>query len=223
MTEGMSAGEAMLLGNGGMGGSWAWIVILLLAFNGGFGNRGYADSNLARIQDVYASNDLQGIRTGINNLGNGIADATFALNNNILSQSNLLQRDLFGGFNNVQFAVEGAKDAVKDCCCTTQRNIDAVRYENALNTSAITTTDTANTQKILDKLCSMEINAKDAKIAELSAMLQTANLGISQRDQNTFIRNQNEVLINTLRPCPIPAYQVQNPYVSTYNGCGCMY
>ena len=41
MTEGMSAGEAMLLGNGGMGGSWAWIVILLLAFNGGFGNRGY--------------------------------------------------------------------------------------------------------------------------------------------------------------------------------------
>lgn len=215
MTEGISAGEAMMLGNGGMGGSWAWIVILLLAFNGGgFGGRGYADSNLARIQDVYASNDLQGIRTGINNLGNGIADATFALNNNILSQSNLLQRDMFGGFNNVQFAVEGVKDAVKDCCCTTQRNIDAVRYENAMNTSAITATDTANTQKILDKLCSMEINAKDAKIAELSAMLQTANLGISQRDQNAFI-------IGALAPkAPVPAYQVANPYAA-YNGSGC--
>ena len=216
MTEGMTAGEAMMIGNGGMGGSWAWIVILLLAFNGGFGGRGYGDSNLARIQDVYASNDLQSIRGAINNLGNGIADATFALNNNILSQSNLLQRDMFGGFNNVQFAVEGVKDAVKDCCCTTQRNIDAVRYENALNTSAITSTDTANTQKILDKLCSMEINAKDQKIQELTALLGDARLSISQRDQNA-------VLINTLRPSPIPAYQVQSPYVSTYNGCGCMY
>lgn len=215
MTEGMTAGEAMMIGNGGMGGSWAWIVILLLAFNGGFGNRGYGyDSNLARIQDVYASNDLQGIRTGINNLGSGIADATFALNNNILSQSNVLQRDMFGGFQNVGVAVEATKDAVKDCCCTTQRNIDALRYDTAQQTYAITTNETSNTQKILDKLCAMESNAKDAKIQELQALLGRAELGISQRDQNAFI-------IGALAPkTPVPAYQVANPYTA-YNGSGC--
>ena len=216
MTEGMSAGEAMLLGNGGMGGSWAWIVILLLAFNGGFGGRGYGDSNLARIQDVYASNDLQGIRTGINNLGNGIADATFALNNNILNQSNLLQRDLFGGFNNVQFAVEGVKDAVKDCCCTTQRNIDSVRYDNSQNTFAITKAIHEEGEATRALIAKNEIQALRDKIAEQSQKIQSTQFTISQQAQN-------QAIIGALRPAPIPAYPVQSPYVSTYNGCGCMY
>lgn len=196
------------------GDSWAWIIILLFALGGGgFGGRGYADSNLARIQDVYASNDLQSIRSGINNLGNGIADATFALNNNILNQSNLLQRDMFGGFNNVQAAVEVTKDTVKDGTYATARNIDALRYDTAQQTHVITTTDTANTQKILDKLNSIELNAKDQKIQELTALLGDARLGISQRDQNA-------VLINSLRPCPVPAYQVPNPYCNCNCGNG---
>lgn len=40
------------------------------------------------------------------------------------------------------------------------------------------------------------------------------NLGISQR-------NQNDYLVNTLRPCPNPAYIVDNPYCcNSNNNCG---
>lgn len=217
MTEMSPADVSAVMGNHygygdgfGFGGGAIWVILLFALFNGGaWGNRG---TDCARIQDVYASNDLQSIRSGINNLGNGIADATFALNNNILSQSNLLQRDMFNGFNNIQGAVEVTKDTVKDGTYATARNIDALRYDTAQQTHAITTTDTANTQKILDKLCAMEINAKDQKIQELTALLGDARLGISQRDQNS-------VLINTLRPCPVPAYQVANPFCNCNNGC----
>ena len=205
MTEGISAGEAMMLGNGGCGGSWAWIVILLLAFNGGFGNRGYGDSNLARIQDVYASNDLQSIRGAINNLGNGIADATFALNNTIVNGHNTLGRDMMAGFGTVNGAIA------------------QVRFDNAQNTTAITNAIHYEAEETRKLITQNKIEALQGKIAEQGQLLQSANLAISQRDQNTFIRNQNEVLINALRPAPIPAYQVQSPYVSTYNGCGCCY
>lgn len=202
MTEGISAGEAMMLGNGGMGGSWAWIVILLLAFNGGFGGRGYGDSNLARIQDVYASNDLQSIRTAINNLGNGIADATFALNNTIVNGHNTLGRDMMAGFGTVNGAIA------------------QVRYDNAQNTTAITNAIHYEGEETRKLITQNKIEALQGKIAEQSQMLQSANLAISQRDQNAFIRNQNEVLINTLRPAPHPAYVVANPYCNCQCGCG---
>lgn len=103
------------------------------------------------------------------------------------------------------------------CCCTTNRNIDSVRYQMAQDTCAITTNATQNTQKILDKLCVMESNAKDQRIADLTAGLQTANFQLSQQAQSANI-------INTLRPTPIPAYITCSPYqaANVYGyGCGC--
>lgn len=217
MTDGVSAGEAMMLANGGMGGNWAWIIILLLAFGGnGFGRNG----DNARIQDVYASNDQQTLMDQIRGITYGQSDSTFALNNSILTQSNMLQRDMLGGFYNLN-------NTMQNCCCETNRNIDAVkyenaqnssltRYENAQNTCAITNairTDGEETRKLLIQ---NKIDELRAKVAEKDQQLQSANFALSQQSQNATI-------INALRPNPIPAYTVQNPYVSTYNGCGCLY
>lgn len=221
MTEMSPADMSAVMGNHmgygygyGFGGEFVWVILLIALLGGGFNNgRG---SDVARIQDVYASNDLQSIRTAINNLGNGIADATFALNNNILNQSNLLQRDMFGGFNNVQFAVEGVKDAVKDCCCTTQRNIDSVRYDNSQNTFAITKAIHDEGEATRALIAKNEIQALRDKLAEQSQIIQSTQFAVSQQAQN-------QAIIGALRPAPVPAYQVQSPYVSTYNGCGCLY
>ena len=62
----------------------------------------------------------------------------------------------------------------------------------------------------------MEANAKDQRIADLTASLQAANGQISQLSQTANI-------INAVRPFPVPAYQVQSPYVGTgyAYGCGC--
>lgn len=208
-------GDAMLLANQNNGGWWMWIILLffLIGGNGGWNNR---DSNVARIQDVYASNDNQSLRTAVNSLGNGIADATFALNGNIMGGFCNTQRDIMQG----NFAIEkGLTDnryvlgnainegrfAQQQCCCETNRNIDGVRYDGAMNTAAITTNATCNTQKILDKLCSMEANAKDAEIAALRQQLSAAHLAVSQQAQNAQ-------LISAIRPYPAPAYVVSSPY-----------
>lgn len=149
-----------------------------------------------------------------NNLGNGIADATFALNNNILAQSNLLQRDLMGGFANVGNAVNDARFASQQCCCETNRNIDAVRYEGSQNTCAITTNATANTQKILDKLASMEFNAMKSENENLRmALANERNINIQYM--------QTKDIIGAVRPFPVPSFQVGSPYGVATNVCPC--
>ena len=57
-----------------------------------------------------------------------------------------------------------------------------------------------------------EIDAKDDKIAYLTAKLNKADLAASQAAQNTY-------LISELKPCPQPAYVVPNPYCN----CGSCY
>lgn len=92
--EGLSASDvAMLAGNeNGFGGSSAffWIFALLILAGGGlngFGNRGYGDygqyATAASQQDILFSSKFSDLDNKIDRLGNGIADATFALNNSI--------------------------------------------------------------------------------------------------------------------------------------------
>ena len=140
-----------------------------------------------------------------------------------------------GTGNNLAQAIAESTFAAKDCCCTTNRNIDgvkyelskgidnnryeltrnvdALRYDTAQQTCAITTNATANTQKILDKLCQMESNAKDNEIARLRSDLQAAQLTLAQS-----VQTQN--IVNTLKPPPVPAYVVGNPYCNCGNIAG---
>lgn len=104
-----------------------------------------------------------------------------------------------------------------DCCCTTNRNLDAVRYENARNTCDIVNAIKADGDATRALMTQNEIQS-------LRDELQTANFQLSQQAQNA-------TLISTLRPTPIPAYQTCSPYESAYmysrcgngynNCCGC--
>lgn len=231
--EGTSVGlgDAMLLAQNGanMNGancSWfVWIFVLFLLLGGNGWNRQGGD--YATQAQVYASNDQQTLMSQIRDLnnsnfqlGNGISNATFSLNNtiangftNAMRDSFALQNNVMGGIANIAQAVNENRFAAQQCCCETNRNIDGVRYDAALNTSNINTAATANTQRILDKLCSMEANAKDAEIAALRQQLSAANLAVSQQAQNAAI-------IQAVRPFPAPAYVVANPYCGS-NVCGC--
>ena len=204
-------------GYGWGGGMWfAWILILFVLM-GGWGN-GFGVRNAQAGFDVASQFDYQDIKNGIRGIQQGLCDGFYAQNTTMLQGFNGMQRDLCQGFAAVNAGINENRFAQQQCCCETNRNIDAVRYENAQNTCAITTNATGNTQKILDKLCQMEANAKDQRIADLTASLQAANGQISQLSQTANI-------INAVRPFPIPAYQVQSPYVGNgyaYGyGCGC--
>ena len=63
---------------------------------------------------------------------------------------------------------------------------------------------------ILDKLCQMESNAKDNEIARLRSDLQAAQLTLAQS-----VQTQN--IVSTLKPPPVPAYVVGNPYCNCGN------
>ena len=199
-------------GYGWGGGMWfAWILILFVLM-GGWGN-GFGGRNAQAGFDVASQFDYQDIKNGIRGIQQGLCDGFYAQNTTMLNGFNGLQRDLCQGFAAVNAGINENRFAQQQCCCENLRALDNVRYENAQNTCAITTNATGNTQKILDKLCQMEANAKDQRIADLTASLQAANGQISQLSQTANI-------INAVRPFPIPAYQVQSPYVG-YGYCGC--
>ena len=73
-----------------------------------------------------------------------------------------------------------------------------VRQTIADSTRDIIASNEAGTRAILDFLT-------QDKIASLTAENQTLKLAASQAAQNAY-------LINELRPCPVPAYTVANPY-----------
>lgn len=66
------------------------------------------------------------------------------------------QRDLCTSTATLSGQIAGAAAQADRCCCETNRNIDAVRYENAQNTSQIIRSQENGTQKILDYLCNQE-------------------------------------------------------------------
>lgn len=192
----------------GFGGNgFIWVILLLFLGGGCFGwnnNRG----NVATTQDVATSQMFGQIDNGIRGLAAG--QANIAYDN--LKQSADSNMMVAGGFANLTAALAENRFAAQNCCCETNRNIDAVRYEAAQNTCAITTNDTANTQKILDRLCSMEANAKDAEIARLRSDLQAAQLTLAQGVQT-------QTIVGALKaPAPVPAYVVANPYCNCNNG-----
>ena len=127
--------------------------------------------------------------------------------------------------------------SIADCCCTTQRGIDAVNYNMAMNTNALQNTMCNNTRDIIesnnanyralhDEIIANKLEAKNDRIAELTAQVSKLQLAASQEAQNNF-------LVGKLGPkCPEAAYIVPNPNCCyNYNvagfgygnncGCGC--
>lgn len=104
---------------------------------------------------------------------------------------------------NIANQANGITNAIQSGFCQTNFNAQT-------NARDIIDSQSAGTRAILDKLCQMEANAKDEKIAELTAKNSDLRLAASQAAQNAY-------LVNELRPCPSPAYVVPNPYCCNCN------
>ena len=194
--SGLSAGDVLALakdGDGFLEGNGIIILILfflIFGFGGGgfYANRGV---DTATHQDIVNGFNFNQLDNGIRGIERGICDLGYA----DLNQTNQLSAQLAqNGFN------------AQQCCCETNRNIDAVRFENAKNTCDITTA----------------IHNE----GEQTRALITANVMQELRDQNTAyqlqLSNQAQTanLINQLRPFPTPAYITCSPYQSANVGCG---
>ena len=226
-------------GNGmGWGGDWAWIIILLLAFNGGWGN-GFGGGN-----------ELYPWLNNSNQINDGLRDSMLntsvtSIGDKITSGFGDLATQLCGGFAGVNAAITNAQMAdmnrsfdlqsqLASCCCENRLGIANLGADIAREACAdraavsdgirdILTVSQANTQRILDQMCNDKIDAKNEKIADLERQLTMANLAASQGAQTARILADNaaqtSALEQYLAPVPRPAYVVQNPNCC-YNPCG---
>lgn len=242
-------------GNGMWGSDWfAWIILLLLFGNRGWGNGWGNESSCcapATCADLQRGFDNQSVMNKLNGLENGLCDGFYAQNTNILNGfhgvdnavcqlgyqtqtavsglGTQLQQcccDLGRSIDHATFqtaqGINGIGNKIDSCCCETQRQIERgfcdTNYNLATNTTAIIQNAHNDTDRVIAKLDAMEMARKDETISELRSQVNALNLAQSQANQNTY-------LINTLRPCPVPAYPACPP-TGAYsypvsNGCGC--
>lgn len=201
--------------NGMFGQDGLWWIVILLIFGwggngygfGGFG--GHSGSPCATQADVRSAIDQQTLISKLDQQTYGLADSTYALSTAISNGFHGVDSALCNLGYNVQAGFNGLSHQISDCCCTTQRAIDSVKYENAKNTCDVIRAGQDNTRAILDFLT-------QDKIATLTAENQSLKFAASQTAQNAFITaNQDaqtaELIRRLGRDCPVPAYVVPNP------------
>lgn len=245
VSELSAADVAAVVGNGnnrnndGMfGNDWAWIVILLLfgwggrgfggygGFGGGFGGGqggGYGypccgtPATQADLSAAFASNS---VLSGINGIDSTLCQGFNGINTAILQN----------GYN-TQAGINTLSHQLADCCCTTQRAIDSVKYENATNTCAIQNTIQNTTRDVIENQNANSRAILDALNANYIRTLEQENnslrLSASQSAQNAVLMaamdaNKAEILRKTGAECPTAAYIVQPPQPVTFptNCCG---
>ena len=217
-------------GNDGMfGGNWMWFLLIWFAmfgwggngFGGGFGNGGVGN-------EVQRGFDHQAVMNGINGImpaiQNGFAQAEIAANGRQMADMNQ------------NFALQSS---LQQCCCENRAATADLKYTMATEAANTRANCDANNQKILDKLCQLELDGvKQNYEGQLRAMQNQLNAATAENQSLRFAASQGaqtaQILANNeaqtaaleqyLAPVPRPAYVVQNPNCCAnqfgYGGCG---
>ena len=211
---------------GGYGGGW-WALIILFALFGGwdrggaFGNNGGCgcDGACATVGDIERGFNNQSTQQRFNGLDQGLSQLGYA----DLQQFSNLSNGLCQLGYQTQAAVNDVSRQLSECCCDTREAIQGVNYNIAQGFANqgfqlqqcccdLKETMNNNTRAITDQLNQFRMEDKNEQIAELRSQVQALNLAQSQANQNNY-------LIGQLRPSPVPAYTVANPYAGFGYGC----
>lgn len=242
-----------MLGNGGWGGfggfnggaagmyEFPWLLN---------GQQGINTNTNNGFDTLHLSNQIEGVRDGVASLSNQLcnccADMQQTVSNGFynseIAAANRQMANMNQNFNNQIATLQGfngLQKSLDNCCCENrlatcqtqnivQNEANQTRFADANNTRDIITNATANTQAILDKLCQLEIDAKNDKISDLERQNLMLSLDKSQTAQNAFIAqgfaNEVDQLYNRLSSCPVPSTPVygRTPiFTCNGNGCGC--
>lgn len=215
-------------GFGGFGGDGAWwIIILFLFVFCGWGGNGWGNNGNGGVVDGYVlTSDFANVERKIDSVNQGLCDgfyqqAQLVNGTNMAMANGFAQAEL--SRSNQQAALMQQLNAMQmqaaNCCCENRAAIAQVRYDMATQacdtrntvqnaTRDIIDANNQNSRAILDFLT-------QSKLSDLQAENQGLKLAASQAAQNSY-------LVSQLRPSPIPAYTVQNPYCcNQFACCGC--
>lgn len=217
-------------GNGfGWGGDGAWWIVLFLIFAafGSWGNGfGFGGGGNGVMDGYVLTSDFANVERKIDSVNQGLCDG-FYQQAQLINGTNMAMANGFGqaelSRSNQQAALMQQLTAMQmqaaECCCNTQRSIEGVRYDMAAQACDTRNTVQNATRDIIDNANSNSRAILDfltqSKLQDLQSENQGLKLAASQAAQNSY-------LVSQLRPSPIPAYTVQNPYCcNQFAGCGC--
>lgn len=171
--------------DGFFGGNGLWlfaILALMWGGNGGLFGNGGANSNAVQA-DVNRGFDNQNLQAQTRDIlgavTSGTAQTIAASTANATNAINAIKdgnASLIREFGNVETSLTALSGNMQNCCCSIQRNIDSVNYNNAINTAAIKEAIIAENQKTRDLFTTNEMNAMRSRINQLE--LQNAVAGV---------------------------------------------
>ena len=223
-------------GNDGMfGGNWMWFLLIWFAMFG-WGNNGFGGGfNCGTSNEVQRGFDQQAVMTGIGGIQNAVNGIVPAIQNGF-AQAEIANNARQMTDMNQNFSLQSA---LQNCCCENRAATADLKYTMATEAANTRANCDANNQKIMDKLCQLELDGIKQNYENRIAGMQNT---IDQlRDQNTRAHSaaafgalgdrfqasqdaQTAALEQYLAPTPRPAYVVQNPNCCPGNygfgGCG---
>ena len=212
-------------GMGMWGENWIWIIVLFLF---GWGRNGFGNGNgNGGVVDGYVlTSDFANVERKIDSVNQGLCDG-FYQQAQLVNGTNMAIANGFGqaelSRSNQQAALMQQLNAMQmqaaNCCCENRAAIAQVRYDMAAQACDTRNTVQNATRDIIDNANSNSRAILDfltqSKLSDLQAENQGLKLAASQAAQNSY-------LVSQLRPSPIPAYTVQNPYCcNQFACCGC--
>ena len=187
-------------GGGGFGNfdnGW-WIILLFLFAGGGMWGNGFGGNGGFMNADIQRGFDQSAVMTGVS-----------GLQNTVTSGYGDLQTALCGGFAGVNAAIangfaqaeigENARQTanlqqmfalqsqLSQCCC--DNRMATVQTQNIVQSEGAATRGVIqdSVQKVMDKLCTLEIDNLKGQIVNLQSQLTAANLAASQTAQTAQI------------------------------------
>ena len=234
-------------GFGGFGGGWGgammgmdWGLYPWLNNSQNI-NSGFRDQQITS----YLTSLQNSITSGFGDVQLGIA----GINQNLCQTGNAITGAVRDGFSAAEIAANGRQmasmqqlfgiqSAQQACCCETKAAIADTKYTIATEACSTRQNSTDNTQKILDKLCQLELDgvrrelaAEQRENANLRSDLMYARGQASQIEQTAQLRADQaaavDSLYNRLSNCPVPSTPVYGRVPiftcvgNTTTGCGC--
>ena len=168
------------VGDNGFGSGSAWVILLLFFLIGGNGwnrNGDYGQfATAASQQDILFSSKFSALDNKIDRIGNGIADATFALNNSIKDGNAAVA-------GRVVDEGRAMQSQLAECCCTTKEQIAQVRYDMANFNNAQLTAIHAEGEATRNMIQQNKIDALQSRVNNLE--MQNAMCGVVKYPTST--------------------------------------
>lgn len=207
---------------------------------GGFGGGGFP--GIGGTPVTRGELDFSNLDSSIRGVQQGLCDGFYAVNTGMLNGFAGVQNSLMTGFHGVDNAIctlgyqtqagingvnvanmqntnaitgqmatgfNGLERQLADCCCENRAAIADVKYTMATNNCATQNAIANATRDIVDNQNAATRSILDFLVTDKIATLQTENQNLKLKASQA---EQNNYLIEALRPAPVPAFPVCAPY-----------